>query len=901
MDSCLRVALWNANGMVQHYHEIKIFLMHQKIDILLVSETHFSDRSYFRIPNYNLYCTNHPNGRARGGAAVLVKSSLQHYELVRTQLNYLQASSVVILTRTGPVAMSAVYCPPPYIINKDQFVDFFNSLGTKFIVGGDFNAKHLSWGSRLTTSRGREMFRAINEANLTAISSGEPTYWPSDINKNPDLLDFFIAKGIPDNCVMVNSCLDLSSDHSPVLLSLYMHGTPKEKMPLLFNKNTNWQRFREVFNEELSLNVPLKNPCDIEEAVNLFTSKVQAAAWEATPGAYETTPITSGSNNCSIQVKKAIANKRRLRRIWQNTGNPEDKTNLNRAARNLRQLLKTMKNEWFSEYTSSLSPESNVDHSLWKSTRYLKRPIKHSPPIRKNDGSWAKSNDEKAAVFSDHLKQVFQPFPADPQNNIDGEVEEFLESPLQLSLPVRLFSPSEVKHAILTEINPNKAPGYDLIKGKVLRELPRKGYIFIAFIFNAILRLEYFPSLWKVGQIVVVPKPGKRPDLASSYRPITLLPILSKLFEKLFLKRLRPIIEQSNLIPDHQFGFRKQHSTIEQGHRIVNLIRQALEKKQYCSAVFLDVSQAFDKVWHTGLLFKLKNGLPHSYFNILKSYLYNRYFQVKFSNVLTDLCLVESGVPQGSVLGPILYTLYTSDMPSAQNVTTATFADDTAVLSSHENPQIASENLQDIILDVERWLKVWRIKVNETKSVHLTFTLRRETCPGILLNNTLLPQSESVKYLGIHLDRRLTWHTHIWQKRQQLNLKFNDLWWLIGSKSKLSMENKLLIYKVILKPVWTYGCQLWGSASTSNIEIIQRFQSKCLRKITCAPWYISNVNLHRDLKMPFVKEEISRFSQRYQRRLYCHPNHLALNLLDNSDQVQRLKRCAVLELADRFL
>ena len=158
-----------------------------------------------------------------------------------------------------------------------------------------------------------------------------------------------------------------------------------------------------------------------------------------------------------------------------------------------------------------------------------------------------------------------------------------------------------------------------------------------------------------------------------------------------------------------------------------------------------------------------------------------------------------------------------------------------------------------------------------------------------------------MKYLGLHLDKTLIWKTHVWTKRQLLNLKLNQLNWLLGNRSKLSLESKLLIYKVVLKPVWTYGLQLWGTCSNSNIEIIQRFQWKVLRKIAQRPWFVSNKSLHQDLQTPYVKDEIVRYSSRYIKKLDSHPNHLALNLLDNNVHVHRIKRHSVLDLPSRFV
>jgi hypothetical protein len=144
----------------------------------------------------------------------------------------------------------------------------------------------------------------------------------------------------------------------------------------------------------------------------------------------------------------------------------------------------------------------------------------------------------------------------------------------------------------------------------------------------------------------------------------------------------------------HQFGFRAKHSTIQQCHRIVNKIKESIEGKKVCTSVFLDVQQAFDKVWHKGLLYKLKMNLPAQLYLIIKSYLSERYYQVKIDEEISKYHLIKAGVPQGSVLGPFLYLIFTADVPLKDNTLMATFADDTAIMSSDHDPNTASQELQ---------------------------------------------------------------------------------------------------------------------------------------------------------------------------------------------------------------
>jgi hypothetical protein len=186
---------------------------------MLISETHFTTRSYFELPNYATYNTQHPDGTAHGGTAI-IKHGINHYLHGHCNNEHLQATSITV-DWVGPLTITAIYCPPKHTIKAEQFQRFYASLGHSILAGGDYNAKHTHWGSRITTLRGRELLIAMLMEKIMYVSTGEPTYWPSDGRKIPDLLDFGITKGIPAHSIQAMADFDLSSDHSPVLLTMH--------------------------------------------------------------------------------------------------------------------------------------------------------------------------------------------------------------------------------------------------------------------------------------------------------------------------------------------------------------------------------------------------------------------------------------------------------------------------------------------------------------------------------------------------------------------------------------------------------------------------------------------------------------------------------------------------------
>jgi hypothetical protein len=192
MANFLRLALGNANGLIQHAEELKTAISLHNIDVMLISETHFTAKRYFKLLNYRAYTVNYIPRRncSRRNCDNHKKNSIQHHQSNGYCLDFHQATTVSVEDSVGSLIISAVYLPPKHIVKREQLERFYNTLGQRFIAVGDYNAKHTAWGSRPITPREREIYKTMEHLHLRHLSMGEPTYWPSDRNKLPDLFDF---------------------------------------------------------------------------------------------------------------------------------------------------------------------------------------------------------------------------------------------------------------------------------------------------------------------------------------------------------------------------------------------------------------------------------------------------------------------------------------------------------------------------------------------------------------------------------------------------------------------------------------------------------------------------------------------------------------------------------------
>jgi hypothetical protein len=301
---------------------------------------------------------------------------------------------------------------------------------------------------------------------------------------------------------------------------------------------------------------------------------------------------------------------------------------------------------------------------------------------------------------------------------------------------LQLTNVYEVKCKILL-LKTRSAPGQDDITPTLLRHLSRKALTHLTTLFNHLLLKGHFPETWKRGKVIPIPKPNKPSTDPTSYRPISFLSTLGKLFERIVADQLTSFANQHNLLPHVQFGFRRKHSTVSQLARITDHITHGYNTHKHTGMVLIDLEKAYDTVWIHGLLYKLITfNLPMYLLYILKAFLEDRSFTVHLNEALSTPKFPPAGLPQGAVLSTILFTLFLSDIPHPLKTSLALYADDTAVLAQSWRTDTIARRLSHASSVLQRYFYRWKLQVNIPKTETILFTRCRPTAPAPLRVNT---------------------------------------------------------------------------------------------------------------------------------------------------------------------
>jgi hypothetical protein len=527
-----------------------------------------------------------------------------------------------------------------------------------------------------------------------------------------------------------------------------------------------------------------------------------------------------------------------------------------------------LKQQEWNKLCVSLNIDDLSLYRLAKSLKNKKAPVR---PLQVAENEFVFSSKGKADAIAEkfHDSHIIDQRPTVHTQAVHDTKILIEQSPSDFSESERIFV-SEVKSCV-ESLKVKKASGHDQIPNRVLKNLPFIAFELLTSSYNCCLRLSYFPTDWKIGKVVPIPKPGKDLSLPSSYRPITLLPTVGKMFEKLILERMLEFEKEARVLINQQFGFRSKHSTTQQVLRITEKVSQRFNEDKSTAMVLLDIEKAFDSVWHDALLHKLHEyNFPMYLIKMIASFLENRVSFVTVDGTESERYDVPAGVPQGSPSAPFLFVVFNNDIPVPRFCKVAVYADDTALISSVKNydmPKLAKRVASGLV-ELEDYCSSWKIKLNETKTEAILFT--KSTKMGKLkLDNKvnfggkLLEWKDNVKYLGVTLDSKLTHKAHIAASLMKARRAMSTLYCLLKKTSALSECNKITLYRSYIRPIITYAIPVFSNCANCHMQRLQVLQNKCLRMALNAPYRTRISTLHRKTKIPMIKSFATKLTENF--------------------------------------
>ena len=584
------------------------------------------------------------------------------------------------------------------------------------------------------------------------------------------------------------------------------------------NVDNSTKIYLDKINMLLDTYAPLKN-------INKYKLKFKSKPW-----------ITLG-------LQKSISLKNKLLANFINKKDPilkeEFHTNYKKYRNLLSTLMKKSKRAYFDKYFER--NWSNIKNT-WKGIKSLisLKTVASSVPtvLSLDNGDTITNPYDIANTFNNYFASIAET----TKKSIKYSHKHFSDYLSNESSSTIFLQPTDKEEIanIISSLNSNKTSGPNSIPYRVLFLLKSEISKQLADLFNLSFMTGVFPSVLSSTQTAkVVPVPVFKKDSKlnySNYRPISLLSNIEKILEKLMYKRLYAFLDYNNIIYDLQFGFRQQYST---SHALINItenIRKALDDGNIGCGVFVDLQKAFDTVDHQILLAKLNHygirGVSNDWF---KSYLSNRSQYVSINGYESGLAAINCGVPQGSVLGPLLFLLYINDLNQAIKFCKVHhFADDTNLLCLSNSIKKLSKLVNADLKHLLNWLNGNKISLNVKKTEMITFKSKQKKLEGdlkIKLCGKRLYPTESVKYLGVKIDANLTWQHHVNDLSTKLN-RANAL--LFKMRKYVSLKILRSIYFAIFDSYLCYCCLVWAQ-NFSTIQRILILQKKAVRIINFQP------------------------------------------------------------------
>ena len=644
----------------------------------------------------------------------------------------------------------SLYKPPQVEISSSNWQLFLQSLERPFVLCGDFNAHHISWGSSITDRHGSKLLQAIEEEQLVIMNDDSPTRLTSPNTTNSVIDLCIVSDGLAAVLEWKVSEEVLGSDHFAITISLKSSQGSTENSdgisgPPRWNlKKANWAKFQ-INMERLTKEAMSRGDFSYDK----FTTNLEKSCEDAIPKIHQgVVPSIFKRHWWTEECQLAVDIRKQKMQAYKRDPTLYNLLQYKNAAAVVKKTILNSKRSTWRNFCSNLN-KNTPTKQIWNEIKKLKNSelkYKHQASL----GEWSQD-------FFDSLTPAFvvpdSPIFTNQHEEIPPEAE-YLTNPISMR---ELELSLKYKH--------NSAPGLDQIHYPMLYHLPLNAKEVLKSIFNNILDQASPPDQWRKFKIVPILKPNKDPQLASSYRPISLASCVLKTFERIIKNRIYWWLSENNSWPKSQFGFRKYYSTNDAFLQLTLDIRQSFSEQKSVVALFLDIKGAYDSVQLELLINKLHNiGIPHKIANLIYNLYTNRQlFLYTRENVLGPQT-ANLGLPQGTILSPINYILYTYDLEKIipNEVKIIQYADDICLYVSNKSIPNCLQSLDLALSKVSQWLAGNGFEISYNKTSVTTFTLSHfDFPPYVTLNNIRVTHNTSTKFLGIHMDTKLTWKGHI--------------------------------------------------------------------------------------------------------------------------------------------